>query len=95
VWGLGVTEHPVRITAHGSNVKPLGYREFPDNMNVSFEFADGRVLIYEDRLFTPYGMHGVDSGDVFYGTKGYMIFSRRGFFRTFLGRKECMDRTHR
>ncbi len=88
VWGLGVTEHPVRITAHGSNVKPPGYREFPDNMNVSFEFADGRVLIYEDRLFTPYGMHGVDSGNAFYGTKGYMIFSRRGFFRTYLGKKE-------
>ncbi len=87
-WGLGVTEHPVRITAHGSNVKPPGYREFPDNMNVSFEFADGRVLIYEDRLFTPYGMHGVDSGNAFYGTKGYMIFSRRGFFRTYLGKKE-------
>jgi len=87
-WGLGVTEHPVRITAHGSNVKPPGYREFPDNMNISFEFADGRVLIYEDRLFTPYGMHGVDSGNAFYGTNGYMIFSRRGFFRTFLGRKE-------
>jgi len=28
-WALGVTEHPVRITAHGSNVKPPGYREFP------------------------------------------------------------------
>ncbi len=87
-WGLGVTEHPVRITAHGSNVKPPGYREVPDNMNVSFEFADGRVLIYEDRLFTPYGMHGVDSGNAFYGTQGYMIFSRRGYFRTYLGRKE-------
>ena len=87
-WGLGVTDHPVRITAHGSNVKPPGYREFPDNMNVSFEYADGRVLIYEDRLFTPYGMHGVDSGNAFYGTDGYMIFSRRGFFRTYLGRNE-------
>ena len=87
-WALGVTEHPVRITAHGSNVNPPGYREFPDNMNVSFEFADGRVLIYEDRLFTPYGMHGVDSGNAFYGTNGYMIFSRRGFFRTYLGRNE-------
>ena len=87
-WGLGVTEHPLRITAHGSNVKPRGYREFPDNMNVSFEFADGRVLIYEDRLFTPYGLHGVDSGNAFYGTKGYMIFSRRGFFRTYLGKNE-------
>ena len=87
-FGLGVKEHPVRITAHGSNVKPPGYREFPDNMNVSFEFADGRVLIYEDRLFTPYGMHGVDSGNAFYGTQGYMIFSRRGYFRTYLGKKE-------
>ncbi len=87
-WALGVAEHPARITAHGSNVKPPGYREFPDNMNVSFEFADGRVLIYEDRLFTPYGMHGVDSGNAFYGTNGYMIFSRRGFFRTYLGRNE-------
>ena len=87
-WGLGVTEHPVRITAHGSNVNPPGYREFPDNMNISFEYADGRVLIYEDRLFTPYGMHEVDSGNAFYGTKGYMIFSRRGFFRTYLGKKE-------
>jgi predicted dehydrogenase len=87
-WGLGVTEHPVRITAHGSNVKPPGYREFPDNMNVSCEFADGRVLIYEDRLFTPYGMHGVDSGNAFYGTEGYMIFSRRGYFRTYLGKNE-------
>lgn len=87
-WGLGVRQHPVRITAHGSNVKPPGYREFPDNMNVSFEFADGRVLIYEDRLFTPYGLHGADSGNAFYGTEGYMIFSRRGFFRTYLGRQE-------
>jgi len=87
-WGLGVTEHPVRITAHGSNVRPPGYREYPDNMVCAFEYADQRTLVYEDRLFTPYGMNGVDSSDAFYGTEGYMIFSRRGFFRTYLGRKE-------
>ena len=87
-WGLGVTQHPVRITAHGSNVKSPGFHEFPDNMNISFEFADGRVLIYEDRLFTPYGIHGVDSGNAIYGTKGYMILSRRGFFHTYIGKKE-------
>ena len=88
VWGLGVTDHPVAITAHGSNVRPPGYREFPDNMTIAFKYADERVLLYEDRMFTPYGLHGVDSGNAFYGTKGYMIFSRRGFFRTYLGRKE-------
>ena len=87
-WGLGVQTHPVRITGHGSNVVPPGYSEFPDNMTVTFEYADGRVLIYEDRLFTPYGQLGVDSGNAFYGTEGYMIFSRRGFFRTYLGGQE-------
>jgi predicted dehydrogenase len=88
-WALGVTTHPVRITAHGSRVDlPQGVREYPDNMFVAYQYADGKVLLYEDRQWTPYGLHGVDSGNAFYGTKGYMIFSRRGFFQTFLGPKE-------
>ncbi|MAV34716.1 MAG: hypothetical protein CMJ59_04585 [Planctomycetaceae bacterium] len=87
-WGLGVTTHPVEITAYGSNTRPRGYREYPDNSFAAFRYADGRVLLYEDRLYTPYGEHGVDSGNAFYGTEGYMVFSRRGFFRTYLGKKE-------
>ncbi len=89
-WGLGVTTHPVKITAHGSHVDPdLGYREYPDNMMVAYEYAGGKVLLYEDRQWTPYGLHGVDSGNAFYGTRGYMIFSRRGFFQVYLGEKEA------
>jgi hypothetical protein len=55
---------------------------------VTYEYASGKVLIYEDRQWTPYGLHGVDSGNAFYGTKGYMLFSRRGYFEVFLGPKE-------
>ncbi len=87
-WGLGVTTHPVRITAHGSRVDLTGVREYPDNMMVAYQYADGKVLLYEDRLWAPYGMHGFDSGDAFYGTEGYMIFSRRGYFQVYLGSKE-------
>ena len=91
-WGLGVETHPVRITSHGSDVyyagDKKGDREYPDNMMVAYHYADGKVLLYEDRLFTPYGMHGFDSGNAFYGTEGYMIFSRRGYFQIYLGRKE-------
>lgn len=88
-WGLGETTHPIKITAHGSRVDPdLGAREYPDNMMVTYEYASGKVLIYEDRQYTPYGLHGVDSGNAFYGTRGYMIFSRRGFFQVFLGERE-------
>ena len=85
-WGLGETTHPVKITAHASRVElAAGVREFPDNMTVAYEYAGGKVLFYEDRQWTPYGLHGVDSGNAFYGTKGYMLFSRRGYFQVFLG----------
>ena len=87
-WGLGVTTHPNRITAHGSTVALHGDREYPDNMMVAFHYDDGKVLLYEDRLFTPYGYRGFDSGNAFYGTEGYMIFSRRGYYQVYLGPKE-------
>lgn len=86
-WALGVSTHPVRITAHGSTIDLKGEREYPDNMMMAFQYAEGKVLLYEDRLWTPYGLHGFDNGNAFYGTEGYMIFSRRGYFQVYLGRK--------
>ncbi len=87
-WGLGVTTAPQQITARGSRMILKGHAsEYPDNMNVSFEYADGRLLVYENYPFTAYGLHGFDNGNVFYGTDGYMIFSRRGAFSVFLGPK--------
>ena len=85
----------VRITAHGSKIDLAGEREYPDNMMVAYQFADDRVLLYEDRGWTPYGLHGYDSGNAFYGTEGYMIFTRRGFFEVRLGRKEELGPTMR
>lgn len=87
-WGLGVKTHPVRITAHGSRIHLKGESDFPDNMMVAYQYADDKVLIYENRNFAPYKMHGWDNGNIFYGTQGYMIFSRRGYFQTYLGPKE-------
>lgn len=86
-WGLGVTTHPTRITAHGSRVDLKGEREFPDNMMVAYHYPEGKVLLYEDRGWTPYGPHGFDSGNAFYGTEGMMVFSRRGYFQVYLGRQ--------
>ncbi len=87
-WGLGVDTHPVRITAHGSRIHVRGESDFPDNMMVAYQYAGDRVLLYENRNFAPYRMHGWDNGNIFYGTDGYMVFSRRGFFQTYLGARE-------
>lgn len=87
-WGLGVDTLPKQITARGSRMMLHGHAsEYPDNMHVTCEYPDGRLLVYENYPFTAYGLHGFDNGNVFYGTEGYMIFSRRGAFSVFLGPK--------
>ena len=87
-WGLGVSTLPRQITARGGRILLDGHvSEYPDNLNVTYEYPDGRLLVYENYPFTPYGLHGFDNGNVFYGTDGYMVFSRRGAFSVFLGRK--------
>ncbi len=87
-WGLGVKTVPKQITARGGRMVLHGHAsEYPDNMVVNYEYPDGRLLIYENYPFTSYGLHGFDNGNVFYGTEGYMIFSRRGAFSVFLGPK--------
>ena len=87
-WGLGVETLPRQITARGGSMLLKNHAsEYPDNMNVVFEYPDGRLLVYENYPFTEYGMHGFDNGNVFYGTEGYMIFSRRGAFSVFLGKR--------
>lgn len=87
-WGLGVTSLPVQVTARAGRMQfPEHASEYPDNMHVIYEYADGRTIVYENYPFTAYGLHGFDNGNVFYGTEGYMVFSRRGAFSTFLGPK--------
>ncbi len=87
-WGLGITTLPKQVTARGGRMLLDGHAsEYPDNMNVTFEYPDGRLLVYENYPFTAYGLHGFDNGNVFYGTEGYMIFSRRGAFSVFQGPK--------
>lgn len=87
-WGLGITTLPKQITARGGRMLLDGHAsEYPDNMNVTYEYPGGRLLIYENYPFTAYGLYGFDNGNVFYGTEGYMIFSRRGAFSVFQGPK--------
>ena len=66
-----------RRTAAGSTWK--GYTSSPTTW-VVYHFDEGKVLLYEDRGRPPYGLHGFDSGNAFYGAEGYMVFSRRGYF---------------
>jgi predicted dehydrogenase len=86
LWGLGVETHPSKISAAGGKYFFDDDQQFPDTMQVTFEYpGDGdvgnrKMLIYEQRLWSTTYPFNVDSGAEYIGTKGKMFISKRGKF---------------
>jgi predicted dehydrogenase len=89
-WGLNVKTHPTIASGHGSKLYFDDDQQFPDTQHVTFEYPDPRgderkkkVLVFENRIWTPYGEQGIENGVGFYGTDGYMIFEKKGGYRIY------------
>jgi len=82
-WGLGVETHPSFVTGYGSKLYFDDDQEFPDTYSLAFEYpGDGkvgqkRVLIYDQRIWTPYNEDPEGNTTFFYGTKGMMTIGRK------------------
>jgi len=73
-WALGV-DRPIEVSGMG---RKLGFdddQQTPDTMNITYNFND-RVLMFEMRIWNPYGMEGQENGVAVYGTGGYMHIGR-------------------
>jgi len=96
-WGLGVDTHPSKVSGSGGKYAYDDDQEFPDTQYVEFEYpGDGkpgniRLLIFEQRLWSPYGLEGIDNGNAFYGTKGWMLLSKRGILKVFDARNQPIE----
>ncbi len=79
-WGLGV-DTPTDANCTGDKLQFVGdIQETPDTQYVTFRFADqGKMLVYEQRLWSPYSQEGYENGAVFYGTDGYLAIGRKGW----------------
>ena len=88
-WGLGVTTHPSRVTGYGSKLFFDDDQEFPDTQYVEFEYpGDGkigqkRLLVYEQRIWSPYVQEGYENGNAFYGTEGMLILGKQSGWKLF------------
>jgi predicted dehydrogenase len=97
LWGLGIQTHPSKISAAGGKYFFDDDQQFPDTMQVTFEFpGDGQIggrkmLIYEQRLWSTTYPHNVDSGAEYIGTKGKMFISKRGKFEVRGERNRPLD----
>jgi predicted dehydrogenase len=77
-WGLGETEHPVRIQSTGGYFGAGSSQETPDTQTSLFQYADGKVLEFATRgqLTNAEGEQRI--GVLFYGSKGWLWIDETG-----------------
>lgn len=92
-WGLGV-DYPTAVQCMGAKLQFDGdIQETPDTQYVTFNFPENKVLIYEQRLWSPYHQEGFENGVAFYGNSGYMLIGRGAWKVVEKGNKVVIDRT--
>ncbi len=83
-WGLGVETHPTLVTGYGSKLFFDDDQQFPDTYTTTFEYpGDGkigrqRLLMYEQRIWSPYRQDTQGNSVFFYGTEGMMTLGQTG-----------------
>ncbi len=78
-WGLGVS-YPDQIQCTGAKLEFAGdIQQTPDTQIATFTFPENKMLVYEQRLWSPYFQEGFENGVAFYGTDGYMLIGRKSW----------------
>ncbi len=84
-WALGVS-YPVRVSGSGRKVFFRDDQQTPDTMLATFDYEDGKSMIWEQRIWNPYRMEEVENGVAIYGTEGMIrigSYNRRWGYKVF------------
>jgi predicted dehydrogenase len=91
-WGLGV-DYPDQVQCTAAKLQFTGdIQETPDTQYVTFTFPDDKMLVYEQRLWSPYHQQGFENGVAFYGNAGYLLIGRRGWKVVQKGNQVVLER---
>ena len=61
------------VSAHGAKCYFDDLQEWPDNLMVTYDFGQGRLMTYEMRIWSPYPLEGETEGAAVFGDKGYVV----------------------
>ncbi|NWG12035.1 MAG: Gfo/Idh/MocA family oxidoreductase [Acidobacteria bacterium] len=67
-WVLGV-DAPTEISGFGRKLKFKDDKETPDTDQITYNYPD-KVIMWDERLWTPYGFQKSENSILFYGTEG-------------------------
>ncbi|MFN7923075.1 MAG: Gfo/Idh/MocA family oxidoreductase [Bryobacteraceae bacterium] len=76
-WALGES-YPVRVSGSGRKVFFKDDQQTPDTMLATFDYEDGKSMIWEQRIWNPYAMDDVENGVAVYGSEGMVHIGRYG-----------------
>jgi len=96
-WGLGVDCLPSLVTGYGTKLYFDDDQQFPDTFYVTAEYTgDGslgkrRILVYEQRTWSPYVQEGHENGNAFYGTDGMLVLGKGAGYQLFGPRNKLIE----
>jgi predicted dehydrogenase len=73
-WALGVG-HPTEVSGAGRKLFFKDDQQTPDTMNITYTYPD-QALVFEMRIWNPYGMEGMQNGVAVYGSDGQVQIGR-------------------
>ena len=83
-WAIGAS-YPKSASGWARKVYFNDDQQTPDSMNITFDYGD-KALIWEMRIWNPYGMEEIDNGVAVYGSEGVAHigrWNRRWGFKVF------------
>ncbi|GAB2801972.1 Gfo/Idh/MocA family oxidoreductase [Rhabdobacter roseus] len=87
MWGLGVDTFPEKITSAGGKFLWDDCQETPELLSSTYIYPkEKKIIEFEVRPWMTNREDGVDIGNIFYGSEGYMVVKGYDFYETFLGR---------
>lgn len=88
MWGLGVNTLPTRITSMGGKFTFDDDKQTPEVQTSLYHYPDQKKMIqFEVRHWCTNLEDGAGVGNIFYGTKGYMVVKGYDSYEVFLGQK--------
>lgn len=87
MWGLGVDTFPDKITSAGGKFLWKDCKETPELLNSTYIYSkENKIIEFEVRPWMTSREDGVDIGNLFFGSEGYMVIKGYDYYETFLGR---------
>jgi predicted dehydrogenase len=82
-WALGVGA-PTEVSGMGCKLYFQDDQQTPDTVNLTFRYPNNgqgreKVLLFEMRIWNPYGMDGMRNGVAVYGSQGVLHLGTAGF----------------